>query len=278
MPIHDQGYQRYGGERSAHGRAWWVIARTQLLAAIRQRKFLALLAVSWLPFVARAVQIYFSSTFAQASILAPGPQMFRDVLDQQSFFVFILTLTLGGALADDRRANALPLYLSRPLTRVEYVAGRLMPVLLCVLGVTWLPAILLLVVQVALSGSLAFLREHLFLIPAITLVSLVQALLASFAILALASLSRNRRFVAIMYAGTVFFTAGLYRGLRGVTGSRAWAVLSPTDMIDVLADAVFRVGAPPPVPVAVAVLVIGLLIAASIFVLERRVRAVEVVA
>jgi hypothetical protein len=49
-------------------------------------------------------------------------------------------------------------------------------------------------------------------------------------------------------------------------------------MLDVLADAVFRIRANPPVPVAVAVLVIVLLIAASFWVLERKIRAVEVVA
>jgi hypothetical protein len=49
-------------------------------------------------------------------------------------------------------------------------------------------------------------------------------------------------------------------------------------MMDVVADAVFRVRANPPVPVPVAVLVIVLLIAASFWILERRIRAVEVVA
>ena len=28
MPIHDQGYRRYGGSRAESGRAWQVIART----------------------------------------------------------------------------------------------------------------------------------------------------------------------------------------------------------------------------------------------------------
>ena len=28
MPIHDQGYRRYGGKRQAQGRIWWVIARS----------------------------------------------------------------------------------------------------------------------------------------------------------------------------------------------------------------------------------------------------------
>ena len=183
------------GGRAPHGRAWWIIARTQLLAALKFRPFIILLLFSWVPFVARGVQIYLSSSFQQVSMLAATAQTFREFLDQQGLFVFLVTIALGGAIADDRRANALQLYLSKPLTRVEYVLGRLMPALVCLLGVTLLPAMLLLLLQVAFSGSTAFLRQNLFLLPAITLVSLTQALLSSCAILALSSLSKSRRFV-----------------------------------------------------------------------------------
>ena len=70
MPIHDQGYRRYGGRRAPQGRAWWVIARTQFLAALKYRPFVILLLFSWVPFVARGVQIYLSSSFQQVSMLA----------------------------------------------------------------------------------------------------------------------------------------------------------------------------------------------------------------
>ena len=278
MPIHDQGYRRYGGGRTPHGRAWWTIARTHFLAALKFRPFVVLLLFSWVPFVARGVQFYLASSIQQASMLAATPQTFRDFLDQQGLFVFLVTIALGGAIADDRRANALQLYLSKPLTRTEYIIGRLTPALGCLLGVTFLPAMLLLLLQIAFSGSTAFVQQNLFLVPAITLVSLTQALLSSCTILALSSLSKSRRFVSIMYAGIIFFTAAMYQVLRGITGSRAWAAISPGDMLDVVADAIFRVRATPPVPVPVAILVIVLLIAGSFWVLERRVRAVEIVA
>jgi ABC-2 type transport system permease protein len=278
MPIHDQGYRRYAGRRTPPGHAWWVIARAQLLGALKSRPFIILLLFSWVPFVVRGVQIYLASSFQQVSMLAATAQTFREFLTQQGLFVFLLTMRLGGAIADDRRANALQLYLSKPLTRVEYVLGRLVPALVYLLGVTFLPAMLLLLLQVAFSGSTAFVRQNLFLLPAITLVSLTQAILSACAILALSSLTKSRRFVAVMYAGAIFFTAAMSQALRVITGSRAWAVISPGQMMDVVADAVFRVRSTPPVPVAVAVLVIVLLIAASLWILERRIRAVEIVA
>jgi ABC-type transport system involved in multi-copper enzyme maturation permease subunit len=278
MPIHDQGYQRYAGKRTPHGRGWWIIARASMLGALKYRPFIVLLLVSWIPFIGRAVQLYLSTSFQQVSMLAATAQTFRDFLDQQGIFVFLVTIALGGAIADDRRANALQLYLSKPLTRTEYIIGRLAPALGVLLGVTFVPAMLLILLQIAFSGSTAFIGQNLFLIPAITLVSFTQALLSACTIMALSSLSKSRRFVSIMYAGLIFFTAAMHQVLRTITGNRAWAAISPGDMMDVVADAVFRIRANPPVPVAVAVLVIALLIAASFWVLERKIRAVEVVA
>ena len=279
MPIHDQGYRHYAGQRAPHGQAWLVIARTHLMAAIKYRPFQILLLVAWGRFAAYAVRIYFATSVPQApSFFAVSPQLFQDFLSGQSIFVFLVTIAQAGLIADDRRANALQVYLSKPLTRVEYITGKLVPPMIFLLGVTWLPAMLLVVTQIVLSGSFAFLRENLFLLPAITLASFVRTLVSAFLILALSASTKSRRFVSVMFAGITFFTAGMYQSLRAITGSRAWAAISPGDMVDVITAWVFRARTTPPVPVVVALAVVVGLIVLSVIVLERRVRAVEVVA
>ena len=95
--------------------------------------------------------------------------------------------------------------------------------------------------------------------------------------LALSSLSKSRRFVAMMYAGIIFFTSAMNQALRQITGSRAWAWISPEDTLDVIADAIFRLARLAADSAAVAILVVVVLIVASMLVLERRVRGVEVV-
>ena len=278
MPIHDQGYRRYGGRREAHGRTWWVIARAGVLERLRERKFLGLLLVAWGPFLVRAVQLYVAANYSQASFLAPSAGTFREFLTQQSLFVFFITLYVGsGLIANDRRANALQIYLSKPLTRVEYVVGKLTTLLLFLTAVTWLPAILLLLLQIMFAGNLTFLTSNLFLFPAITVFSAVLVLTSAFAMLALSSLSKSRRFVAVMYAGLIFFTAAMYQALRGITGSQAWAFISPGDVLDVFSRVIFRVTGPTALPFPAAVLFVVLLLGASVLVLERRVRGVEVV-
>ena len=278
MPIHDQGYRRYGGRRDPHGRTWWVIARAGLMERLRERKFLALLLVAWLPFVVRAVQMYLAANIPQAAVLAPNAVTFGDFIDQQGIFVFFITIYVGsGLIANDRRANALQIYLSKPLTRVEYVAGKLATLVMLLSAVTLVPGLLLLLMQVLFAGNFTFLRANLFLFPAITLFSAILVLLSAFSMLALSSLSKSRRFVAMMYAGLIFFTAAMYQALRGMTGSRAWAVISPEDVLDVVGAVIFRRAGTPAVPMWAALLVIAVLIGASLWILERRVRGVEVV-
>ena len=278
MPIHDQGYRRYLGSRGAIGKSWQVITRAGIRTVLSKRSFIALMLLAWSPFVVRAVQVYVASNFQQASFLAPKAETFREFLGQQGLFVFFVTIYIGaGLIANDRRANALQVYLSKPLTRAEYVAGKLAILFLFLVSVTWLPAIMLLLVQIMFAGSLGFLRQNIFLIPAITLFSLLQVLVASMTMLALSSMSKSSRFVGVMYAGLIFFTAAMFQALRGITGRSSFAWLSPTDTLEQLGNYIFRLDPVYDLHPAVAVLTVVTLVAGSAWMLERRVRGIEVV-
>ncbi len=178
MPIHDQSYRHFEGAKAPPGRAWLVIAKAGIMNMIRKRLFLGLLLVSWMPFLVRAGQIYFSTNFPQMAMLAPTAETFREFLEQQDRFVFFMTIYVGaGLIANDRRANALQIYLSKPLLRSEYIAGKAAVLFFFLLLITLVPAILLLLVQVMFAGNFQFLRKNLFLFPAITVASLLQVLL-----------------------------------------------------------------------------------------------------
>jgi len=279
MPIHDQSYRRYGGGRISPGRGWLVIAWAGIRSMIRKRLFLGLLLVAWMPFVVRAVQIYLSTNFPQMAIIAPTAETFRQFLEQQDPFVFFVTIYVGaGLIANDRRANALQIYLSKPLLRSEYIAGKAAILFTFILLVTWVPAILLLLVQVMFAGSFAFVNKNLFLFPAITVASLLQALLATFTMLALSSLSKSSRYVGILYTGIIFFTLAIYGVMTAITGgSTRFSWLSVGANLNQVVDVIFRLKPRYVTPWPVSLTVILGLIALSISVLERRVRGVEVV-
>jgi hypothetical protein len=163
------------------------------------------------------------------------------------------------------------------MTRAEYVFGKFAVLAILLLMVTWLPAMMLLVVQMVFSGSAAFLGRNLYLVPAITLLSLIEAVMVSAAMLALSSLSRNSRFVGILYAGLIFFTDALSGVLRVVTRDTGLAWVSFSNDLAQLGDAIFRIPLRYAMPWPVALVMVLMLVAASAAVLERRVRGVEVV-
>ena len=279
MPIHDQSYRHYLGRREAQGRAWIVIALAGIRNIIRKRLFIGLLLMAWVPFVVYAVQFYLAATIPQASaFLAPTAERFRGFFEWQGLFVFFITVWVGaGLIANDRRANALQIYLSKPLARSEYVAGKLMILVSFLLLVTWVPGMLLLVLQIAFAGNFAFVRANPFVIPAITLYSFLQVLVASFTMLALSSLSKSGRYVAILYAGAVLFSHAVFGVVSLVTRSTSLSWLSFLANLSQVGDVVFRLRPHYTTPWPVSVLAIAVLIAVSILILERRVRGVEVV-
>jgi len=279
MPIHDQGYRRYLGTRTPRGRAWSVITTAGLRTFLGRRAFLALLLLSWLPFVVRAVQIYAAANFPQMAFIALTAETFRQFLNQQDVFVFFVTVYVGaGLIANDRRANALQIYLSKPLTRGEYVFGKMAILMTFLLVVTWLPAIVLLLVQVSFAGSFTFLKSNLYLFPAITLFSFVEAGMVSASMLALSSLSNNSRFVGILYAGLIFFSDALFGVLRAVTGESRLSWVSFSNNLAQIGDAIFRVPLRYSTPWPVSLLMVVALLVTAGLILERRVRGVEVIA
>ena len=280
MPIHDQSYRRYSGERRPVRSAWTVIARAGLMSFLSRRAFLGLLIIAWVPFIVRASQLFLASNFSQAAtFLAPTAQTFRDFLGQQSIFVFLITVYVGaGLIANDRRANALQLYLSKPVTRAEYILGKMTVLATFLLGITWLPAILLLILQIAFSGSFTFLKSNASLIASVTLYCLLTVIVITFGMTALSSLSRSSRFVGILFAGVLIFSDAMFNALRFITGSTAISWVSMQASLDQVGDVIFRQVPRHQTPVAVSFLVLLAVVAISASVLERRVRGVEVVA
>jgi ABC-type transport system involved in multi-copper enzyme maturation permease subunit len=279
-PIHDQSYRRYAGTRQPPGRAWTVILWAGLRGFLNRKAFLALLIVAWLPAIVRTVQIYVVTAYpAVGEVVAVSAATFKEFIEQQSVFIFFVTVFVGaGLIAADRRANALQIYLSKPLMRTEYIAGKLGVLMVFLTFITLVPALLLLLMQIMFSGSLELVRNNLYVLPAIVLASLVRIVVSAFAMLALSALSKSTRYVAIMYAGIIFFTEAVYGVLYAIGGSTRVAWVSIGGNIENLTDVMFRQPPRYETPVVLSAMVLVGLVVVSISVLERRVRGVEIVA
>lgn len=278
MPIHDQSYRRYAGKKEPPGRTWLVIASAGVRSMIGKKKFLGLLLFAWMPFLVRTIQMYIAANFPQASVLNPTAETFRDFLDQQGAFVFFITIFVGaGLIANDKRANALQIYLAKPMTRAEYVAGKIAILATFLLLVTWVPAILLVFAQMILSGSTEFIQSNLLVVPAITVFSVLEVTVAAMTMAALSSASKSGRFVAILYTGVMYFSEAIYGVVFLVTRGTSLSWISLPGNLRQMGDVIFRLPPRYETHPAITLLALVALIGVSLFVLERSVRGVEVV-
>jgi ABC-type transport system involved in multi-copper enzyme maturation permease subunit len=243
-----------------------------------KKAFLGLLILAWLPFVVRSVQLYLSANFPQMPILSPSPQMFRQFLEQQGVFVFFITIFTGaGLISNDMRANALQIYLAKPLDRIEYIAGKFAVVAFFLLLTTWLPATMLVMVQIAFAGNFTFISSNVFVLPAILVYTGIETIVLGLVMLALSSLSKSARFVGIMYAGIIFFTQALFHVVVAVTRTSAFSWMALSSNLMQTGDLIFRLpGRFETSGLATSAALIAT-VALAVFVLERRVRGVEVV-
>ena len=123
----DQGYRRYGGGRRAARPAWMVvIARPASARFSAKRAFLGLLLLLLVP-VLRPRGADLRGRQPPAGRVPGADGRSRSASSSTAEHLRLLRHVYVGAglIANDRRANALQIYLSKPLTRAEYIFGKL---------------------------------------------------------------------------------------------------------------------------------------------------------
>jgi ABC-2 type transport system permease protein len=279
MPIYDQAYRRYEARGPLRTLRSWPIMREALRLILAKRVFLGLLVMAWVPFVGFVIYIWALTQFPQAEKMFPvGGAVFARFFHWQELLVLILTAFAGaGLVANDLRTGAILVYLSRPLTRRDYVLGKMGVLLALILSVTMVPGLLLYGVAVALAPE-HFLKWSLtWIAPAVVANSLVMALAWSLLMLAVSSLSKSARVAGLAFFGLVM-SLEVVRGIVGLVyrwpGSM---VLSLRSDLRALGDALFGLRPGPPVHWAWPALVVVAVAVACLVILRSRVRAVEIV-
>jgi ABC-type transport system involved in multi-copper enzyme maturation permease subunit len=205
MPIYDQGYRHYEARGPLHQIRFWPITREALRLILAKRAFLGLLAVSFLPFVVRVIQIYIVTRFPEAGRVLPiDGRLFGEFLNQQIGFTVLLSIFgASGLVANDLRTGAILAYLSRPLTQRDYIAGKLLVPLALNLAVTLVPGLVLYLVGVALAPEQYLKWELAWIAPAIVAHSVAVSIVVSLVVLAISSLSRSARVAGLAFFGLI---------------------------------------------------------------------------
>jgi ABC-type transport system involved in multi-copper enzyme maturation permease subunit len=112
----------------------------------------------------------------------------------------ILILLVGPSLiSQDLRYNALPLYFSRPLRRSDYFLGKLGVIVALLAMVMIVPSLVAYVLGLLFSLDITIVRDTFGVLLASIAYGLVIAISGGLLILALSSLSRSSRYVALAW-------------------------------------------------------------------------------
>jgi ABC-type transport system involved in multi-copper enzyme maturation permease subunit len=280
MPIYDQGYRRYEARGPLHQIRFWPITREALRMILAKRAFLGLLAVSFLPFVVRVIQIYIVTRFPEAGRVLPiDGRLFGDFLNQQIGFTILLSIFgASGLVANDLRTGAILVYLSRPLTQRDYIAGKLLVPLALNLAVTLVPGAVLYLAGLALAPEQYLKWDLAWIAPAVVAHAFAVSLVVSLVVLAISSLSRSARVAGLGFVGLVFGLEMIRLVLQNGFNRKEAVLLSLQADLQALGVALFGVvnrqldifwGWP--------LLVLATVSLGCLAILRSRVRAVEIV-
>ena len=133
----------------------------------------------------------------------------------------LLVVIVGpNLISRDLRFNALPLYFSRPITRLDYFLGKLGVIAALVAAVAVLPAVAAYVLGVCFSLDLTVIRDTWRLLPASILYGLVIVVSAGTLMLALSSLSRRSLYVGIAWIGLWIISSAVVDRARAASSEQ----------------------------------------------------------
>jgi ABC-type transport system involved in multi-copper enzyme maturation permease subunit len=227
--IHDRSYSRWKGDRAAPVAAATLVMEAGLkrgVSVLFRRKLLAvvLLLVAFGPFIVFLGIIYirayilgnleqfgegwheFATDADVVAMTTANPEwIYFYIFKLQAVFVVLACVLLGSPLiAEDRRANALELYLSRPVTAQQYFLGKLATIATFLAALTILPASLLVLAQISVSWADSAELLRLLSLFVRTLVSgAVWVAIPAMTITAASSLTDRARNAAIMWLSVV---------------------------------------------------------------------------
>lgn len=257
--------------------AWREAFRAKLVTGAFTASFLApigALVVVWLKHNMLALA---KTPLAAGLPFAIDARFFGFLLLGQSYFAFALTLFVGPSLVSADLVNGgLPLYLSRPLSRWQYVAGKLLVLALLLSAITWAPLLLVFVLEASLSEE-GWLLAHASLAGSIVAGSLLLVLFLSLVAMALSAWVKNRALARAVLFALVVIPAAFGRALNRILDVEWGKLLDLGAAWARVLQGLFGIPIRTGLPLGGAWASLVAVSAFALFLLHRKLRAFEVV-
>jgi ABC-2 type transport system permease protein len=285
MAVYKRGYQRYQGPTNGQWARFMVLPRFAWQRIFQHRLILLLMVVAMIWPLLCAIFIYLTN---HADLLKGMDKQFRDFIQvngkffvsfmnfQSTFAAIIAAFTGPGLIAPDLANNALPLYFSRPLSRLDYALGRLITLFGLLSLVTWVPGLLLFGIQVGMAGT-DWLYANWRLGVGLVVGFAIWILLVSLVAMASSAYARMKAVSGGLVLGFFFLLSGLSLMVNGIFRVTWGNALSPSWVCERIWFALLGLD-PKPGPGIVAsasVLLLAMFLLA--WIIERKLRPVEVI-
>jgi ABC-2 type transport system permease protein len=236
VPIYDQSYRPYRGAFSSHATRWWTIARTGVVQLLSKRVFLIIaLAITVGPILVGGSIIWANHRFPEQRLFPTDAEFFRKLMEFQSIWFLVLGIYPGtGLISNDLKGNAIQLYLSKPLTKLDYVAGKFAILATFTLGVTLVPGLGLFALELGFSSDLKFISAFWWVPLGIAAYAALTSLTWGLIVLGLSSMSKNSRYVGILLISLSLFSGAVATIASGIFNSSSLIVLSVSEDLKLL--------------------------------------------
>jgi ABC-2 type transport system permease protein len=285
VAVYKQTYKAYNGTRTIPWFRFLILSRFSY-ERLFQSKFLVLfLAVCMFYPFGCATFIYLSHNiplltalrFRSGAMPAIDGQFFNLYCVIQGSLAFLLTTLVGPSLvAPDLSNGAMSLYLSRPFSRTQYVVGKMTVLLLLLSLITWIPGILLFLIQGGCAGW-DWMQDHAWIVNSILLGLWTWIVVLSLIALALSAWVKWKIAAGALILGVFFAGAGFGAVINNVTHTRYGDFINLTQVIHIIWSDLFRIGSRASLSVNEAWTVLGVTCALCLWLLAKRIRAFEVV-
>ncbi|HEY6352647.1 MAG TPA: ABC transporter permease subunit [Candidatus Angelobacter sp.] len=222
MAVYKRRYRVYQGSLTPAWSRFAVLTRYSLSSLFRSRLFTGYFVLCCIPLLVGITYIYFAhSQLAQAmfGIRVNGSwginnTWFAIMLQVQTGLGFIIVAWAApGMITRDLANQALQLYFSRPLTRIEYIAGKMAVLAFLLSCTTWIPSLLLFGLQAQMAGN-GWGWDNLFLTGAIFISSWLWIAVISLLALALSVFVRWRIAATGLIIGIMFVLPGFAEAIN----------------------------------------------------------------
>jgi len=299
MAVYKKTYRPYDGALTASASRFLVIPRYAFEDMQRSRFLTIFFLASFIYPLICALIIYVQHNASALGLLGvQGARQlisinvvfFMSMLGWQSMLALFMASFIGpGQVSPDLANNALSLYLARPFSRLEYVVGKMWILMVLMSFMTWIPGLLLFLLQGYLEGW-DWMSEHSRLASGIFFGAWVWILILALLALALSAWVKWKPAAGALMFGVFFVAAGFGVAINGVQRTNwghifnisaligsVWVKLFGGDPAINNGGVFFRMPSDEQLPLWACWMALGCFCAICLYMLHRKIRGAEVV-